>query len=103
MITKPPSSIRIFYMNINGTDQTSDEHSLLQLCSSLKTKDVDVICLTETNIDWNKPHLVNQLQRTLQKTWPKQKIGFYTSTSDLQWASNHKPGGTAMALLNNLS
>ena len=59
MITKLPSSIRIFYMNINGTDQTTNEHSLLQLCSSLKTKDVDVICLTETNIDWNKPHLVN--------------------------------------------
>ena len=68
MSTKPPSSIRIFYMNINGTDQTTYEHSLLQLCSSLKTKDVDVICLTETNIDWNKPHLVNQFQRTLQKT-----------------------------------
>ena len=29
MITKPPSSIRIFYMNIHGTNKTSDEHSLL--------------------------------------------------------------------------
>ena len=59
MITKPSSSIRIFYMNINGIDQTTYEYSFLQLCSSLKTKDVDVICLTKTNIDWNKPHLVN--------------------------------------------
>ena len=74
MITKSSSSIRICYINIHGTDQLIDEHSLLQLCSSLKTKDVNAICLTETNIDWEKPHLVNQFQRILNKTWPKQKI-----------------------------
>ena len=69
----------------------------------MKTKNVDVICLTETNIDWNTPQLVNQFQRTVQKTWSKQKIELCTSTSDLQWASDHKPGRTAMALLNNIS
>ena len=49
------------------------------------------------------PHLVNQFQRILKKTWSKQKIGSCTSTSDLDWTGDYKPGGTAMALLNNLS
>ena len=69
----------------------------------MKTKDVYAICLTETNIDWETPHLVNQFQRILKKTWPKQNIGFCTSASDLEWNSDYKPGGTATALLNNLS
>lgn len=37
-------------MNINGIDSDSEEHSLLHLYKTLNEKEVDLICLTETNI-----------------------------------------------------
>ena len=45
-----PNHIRIFYMNINGRELGKGGHSLLQLCVTLKSKGVDLVCLTETNV-----------------------------------------------------
>ena len=43
MATKSNNSIHIYYMKINGIYQTFDEHSLIQLYSSLKNRYVDTI------------------------------------------------------------
>ena len=51
MVTKLNNIIRIYYMKINGTSQSSDENSLIQIYSSLKIKDLDAICLTTTNLE----------------------------------------------------
>ena len=45
-----PNCLRIFYTNINGIDLGKSDHSLLQLCQTLKSKEVDIICVTETNV-----------------------------------------------------
>ena len=39
-----PNSLRIFYININGMDIGKSDHSLLQLCQTLKSKAADIIC-----------------------------------------------------------
>ena len=39
-----PNSLRIFYININGMDIGKSDHSLLQLCQTLKSKEADIIC-----------------------------------------------------------
>ena len=90
-------------MNINGIDQTSDEHSIIQLYPLLKRRDVDDICLTEIHLDWKKHYLVNQFKRTIQEVWPKQKTYFCTSTSEIECTEDYKPGGTSIVFLKQLS
>ena len=43
--------IRIFYININGLDIGNDNHSLLQLCNTLKKIGVYIVCLIDTNVN----------------------------------------------------
>ena len=97
-----PNSLRMFYININGMDLGKSDHSLLQLCQTLKSKEVDIICLTETNVHWS-PFLIDRFKQILQSTWNKSKIIFCTSKSELQWNSTYKPGGTAIIALKSIS
>ena len=103
MTCPDPNHIRIFYMNINGLKLGQGGHSLLQLCITLKDKGVDIVCLTETNVHWARAHVYHKFRKTLTDTWPKQKLSFCTSESDIKWNSDSKPGGTAMFTLNNVS
>ena len=98
-----PNHIRIFYMNINGIELGKGGHSLLQLCVTLKAKGVDLVCLTETNVHWERSHVYHKFRQTLKEAWPKSKISFCTSESNIKWNSDSKPGGTAMFALNNIS
>ena len=90
-------------MNINGLKLGQGGHSLLQLCLTLKEKGVDIVCLTETNVHWVRAHFYHKSRKTLKDTWPKHKISFCTSKSDITWNSDSKPGGTAMFTLDNVS
>ena len=63
-----PNHIRIFYMNINGLELGKGGYSLLQLCLTLKEKVVDMVCLTETNIPWERAHVYHQFRQTLKDT-----------------------------------
>ena len=80
--------IRIFYININGTDSGRGDHTLIQLCQHLKEVGVNIIGFTETNVI------------TLKDTWLEDKIGTCTSESNLPWNSDYKPGRTAIISLN---
>ena len=100
---KPSESLRIISLNINGLDLDKGEHSLLQPCLSLQDKGFDLLCLTETNVNWQRHHLVQRFSATLKKVWPKQKITLCTSNSSLPWNSNYKPGGTTIIALGNIS
>ena len=84
MITNYEDYIRIFYININinGLNLSKDGYLWLQLCLSLKEKGVDDICLTETNVNWQRQHLYNLFKKTLSDTWPKDKITTCTSTTN---------------------
>ena len=103
LTTKPTEHLRIISLNINGLDLGKGEHSLLQLCLNLQDKGVDILCLTETNVNWQHHHLVQRFSTTLKTAWPKQKISLCTSNSSLPWNSNYKPGGTAIIALGNIS
>ena len=84
-------------MNLGKSHQ-----SLLQLCQTLKSKEVDMICLSERNIYWI-PFTTDRFKQILQSTWERSKISLCTSESDLQWNSTYKPGGTAMITLKSIS
>ena len=103
MTRKCDDHIRIFYININGLDLSKKGHSWLQLCQSLEEKGVDAICLTETNVNWDKQHLFNSFKKTLRETWPKEKVTTCTSNTNTTWKGDYKPGGTSITLTGRLS
>ena len=90
-------------MNINGLELGKGDHSFIQLCLTLKEKGVDMVCLTETNVHWERAHVYHQFRRTVKDAWPKNKIIFCASESNIKWNSDYKPGGTTMFTLNNIS
>ena len=100
---KPTENLRIISLNINGLDLGKGEHSPLQLCLNLQDKGVDLLCLTKTNVNWQRHYLVQKFSATLKEAWPKQKISICTSNSSLPWNSNYKPGGTAIIAMENIS
>ena len=70
---KPTENLRIISLNINGLDLGKGENSLLQLCLNLQDKGMDLLCLTETNVNWQRYYLVQNFSATLKEAWPKQK------------------------------
>jgi hypothetical protein len=54
MSTKKPSSIRIYYKNINGICTYNSWNIWGDACESSKEKYIDIIGLNETNINWNE-------------------------------------------------
>ena len=90
-------------MNTNGMELGKGEHSLLQLCLTLKEKGVDMVCPTETNIHWERAHIYHQFRQTLKDAWLKHKISFCTSESNIKWNSDYESGETSMFTLSNIS
>ena len=54
LTTKPNENLRILSLNINGLGLGKGKHSLLQVCLNLQDKGVDLLCLTETNVNWKR-------------------------------------------------
>ena len=94
---------RLFYININGIDNSNGDHSLLQLCQHLQEVGVDIICLTEIDVQWKIPHVTSNFKKILQDTWLEDRIGTCISGSNISWNSDYKPGGTAMISLNKIT
>ena len=97
-----PNCLRIFYTKINGMDLSKSDHPLVQLYQTLKSKEVYIICLSETNVHWS-PFTIDRFKQILQSTWNRSKISFCTLESELQWNATYKPGGTAMTALKSIS
>ena len=95
--------IRIFYININGLYIRNDNHSLIHLCITHKKVGVDIVCLTETKVNWKRYHIVSKFRQSLKSVQPTDKITMRTSNSNLQWNTYYKPGGTTMYTLNTIS
>ena len=69
-------------------------------CCTLQDADilcVDVLGLSETNVNWNNPHERNKWNRMIQRMWPKGKI-LTASIKDGDWTSTYTPGGVSMTI-----
>ena len=71
LTTKPNENLRIININKNGLDIGKGKHSVLQLCLNLQDKGVDLLYLTEKNVNWQRHNLVQRFSATLKKAWSK--------------------------------
>lgn len=97
------NQIRWFYLNINSLNIGHGYHSLLQLYQTIQEKGVDIVCITETNVYWERCHIYHQLKKRSTMCGPKNRISFCTSEFNIKWNSNYKPGGAVTFILNNVS
>ena len=67
MIINREDYVRNFYININGLDLSKKGHSWIQLCLSLEEKDIDAICITETNGNGERQHLFNSFAKKIKR------------------------------------
>ena len=99
MVKLKYGSLRIFYLNVNGLDLGRQKsYKTIQLYMNLKEKEVDVICLTETNVHWNITHLFRRFLKILKGTWKNEKLPICLSESNLRYNVDYKPEGTVMVL-----
>ena len=75
---KDPQNLRIFLQNPSGVLVGKEEINDLRTLRQIKTWDVDIIALPETNKNWNQPWLREKWSRTVKRVWKHAKI--YTST-----------------------
>ena len=62
LITLNPNHIQMFYMNINGLELGKGGDSMLQLHLTYKEKRVDIVCITETSVHWERTHVYHHFR-----------------------------------------
>ena len=64
---KNPTSIRVFPQNVNDLDLISKEYTLETTCESMFDNNIDISCLSETNIYWKHKKGYATLKRTTSR------------------------------------
>ena len=87
---------RFIHQNVRGLGVINniENHSALQ---DLKDLDVDVIGLTETNVNWENPHERDKWRTQVQRWWPKSKV-LMSVTPNGDRLSTFRQGGATMIL-----
>lgn len=95
---KPPNSFRLYLQNINGIykgNSWDDWKSLTKYSNDLQ---IDVLCLTETNITWNPK--IEQIARSLAQKATKNCMLSTSSHKGFSFGM-YQAGGTATAIVGN--
>lgn len=90
---------RVYYQNVRGIGR--DPVTAQQDCQMLEEMDVGCVCLSETNLDWNRPYVVNDYHTTQRRRWK------YCATSmasiELPTETEYIHGGTVTFAVNGWS
>ncbi len=93
------STFRLFLQNPNGLCLTTKPHSLQNDLIQCRNYGASVLCLPETNINWDIPHQHAILHNILRQTW--QATVYCASKSPEEFLSDTQPGGTTTILCDN--
>jgi hypothetical protein len=87
------------YQNVHGVPR--DNVNLSQDLQALAEYDVGCFCLSETNLDWNRPHVRSDYLARQQKTWTYSATSF--SLIDMESSSDYVTGGMLTAMVDRWS
>ena len=80
----------VYYQNVHGIPR--DDVNLSQDLQALAEYDVGCFCLSETNLDWNRPYVRSEYLSRQRKTWKYSATSF--SSIDMESSSDYVTGGT---------
>jgi hypothetical protein len=92
-------AFRVYYQNVHGIPR--DDVNLSQDLQALAEYDVGCFCLSETNLDWNRPYVKSKYLSRQQKIWKDSATSF--STIDMESSSDYMTGGTLTATVDKWS
>ena len=98
--TKEPSTIQIYYTNINGINPTHNHERLNLILDNMNNISADIIGFAEHNLDVSQSKLQYDLQSIVKKHIPSSRT--IASTSPLKFPSAFKPGGCMTVIARNL-
>ena len=95
---KPSSTFRILSQNVNGISPVYDFNKWKETLQSTVTHNVDVLCLSETNLEWRHPKIWPTLTSINKRFFQTSRL--IPSTSAIRYARMFKPGGVASLTVN---
>lgn len=95
----PLTTFCLFLQNPNGLSLTYHQLSVQLDFRQCRSYGTAVLCLPETNVNWNSPDQSVLLRNILHKTW--QASVSSVSKPPEEFLSQHQPGGTATILCDN--
>lgn len=97
---KDAAHTRFWYHNVNGISAKNDLAEAYQAALVAANQDVDILAMSETNLDWNA-HIKGAFCQRLKQVWPVVAIATTSSTEATR--SAYLPGGAALVIPNGLS
>jgi hypothetical protein len=85
----------VYYQNVHGVP-CNDVH-LLQDLQALAKNDVSCFCLSETNLDWNRPYVQSEYLARQQKTWVYSATSF--SLINMESSLDYMTGGMLTSMV----
>jgi hypothetical protein len=98
--SKLPTSFRLFLKNVNGIYKANSRDEWKIISKYASTLKLDVVCMTETNLNWNKKLQYNA-QSLSQRTTKNCQLS--VSSNNTNRFGYYQPGGSATAILGNAS
>lgn len=95
----PSKVFRVFLQNTNGLNLSGATYLLQHDLRLSHDYGVASLCLPETNLNWDLPHLKSTFSLLLRNTW--RNSTFSVSKSPEEFVSNHQPGGTGTLICDN--
>ena len=89
------NTLRVATVNINGISPNNNYLEMEAIVGQMIEQQIDILCLTEINLDFNKKEIYNNIWETLKKVDRHIDINMRTSTQPSRITnSTFKPGGT---------
>ena len=71
------------------------------MCDSMRTYNIDIANLSETNLHYAHTQIKKVLQSVISQIWPRQKV--VTLERNTPWTSKYKPGRIIIIITESLS
>ena len=98
MTTKSPHTTRICAININGIGTKAKSEKSEALRRWIEAKQVDVTCISETNVNWSKLRNKDTLWERTREWFEHRIVGVSYNTTDRKGKHKRQQGGTATLL-----
>ena len=98
---KPPTTTRLYAMNVNGLSLDARGGQFDTLCRVAKEVQADILCCQETNVDTSQPLVRNILYQTARQHW--QRVRMVLGSTPTPFTSMYKPGGTIAVSMGNIT
>ena len=95
-VEKDKATVRMCFQNINGFGYTKKSVKSNSVKNLILTKDIDIMAMAETNINWGKLSRTDTLPQVCKEWFERAKTVIAYNQHEKRKFFKHQPGGTAV-------